>query len=56
MHPIVAVILNLPPNLRTKKENMLLLGMFISGEKPDMNMLLETFASNFAIYFQTGNV
>ena len=29
MYPIVGVILNLPPNLRTKKENMILLGIII---------------------------
>jgi len=54
MYPIVGVILNLPPDLRTKKENMILLGIIICNTKPESNMLLERFCSNFAIYYKKG--
>ena len=55
MYPIVGVILNLSPHIRTKKENMLLLGIIICKKKPDTNMLLERFCANFAIYYEKGN-
>jgi len=34
MYPIVGSFMNLPPNLRTKKENMVLLGLFVGKTKP----------------------
>ena len=54
MYPIVGGILNLPPHLRTKKENMILLGIIICNKKPDSNMFLEIFCSNFATYYTKG--
>ena len=54
MYPIVGVILNLPPHLRTKKENMILLGIIICNKKPESNMFLERFCSNFATYYKKG--
>ena len=54
MYPIVGAILNLPPHLRTKKENMILLGIIICNKKPDSNMFLEIFCSNFATYYTKG--
>jgi len=34
MYPIIGSIFNLPPNIRTKKENMLLLGLIAMKKKP----------------------
>jgi hypothetical protein len=54
MYPIVGVILNLPPHLRTKKENMLLLGLIVCKHKPNMNMFLEKFSAQFSMYADKG--
>ena len=33
MYPIAAVVLNLPPEIRYKKENMILLGLWAGKKK-----------------------
>jgi hypothetical protein len=56
MYPIAAVVLNLPPEIRYKKENMILLGLWAGKKKDDtFSIYLDTFVKRMNKYCHESN-
>jgi hypothetical protein len=53
MWPIVAVNATLPPNIRFKRRNMFLFGLWVGG-KPKMTTFLKPFVSDFEKHYKEG--
>eukprot|EP00733_Pompholyxophrys_punicea_P000234 Pompholyxophrys_punicea_v1_NODE_47_length_4460_cov_14.923496.p2 type:complete len:205 gc:universal NODE_47_length_4460_cov_14.923496:851-237(-) len=52
--PIYAVINELPPSMRFKRQYMLLCGLWFGSEKPHMNCFLNSFVSRITVWYEQG--
>lgn len=54
--PVYLTVLNLPPLIRNKAENVILCGLWVGPVKPEMNILLDPIAGSLKQYESSGIV
>lgn len=54
MYPITGINLNLPPSIRNKKENIILIGLWVGKHKPSVDVLFEHIITDFTLFAKDG--